>query len=278
MSTYKIYFAHTSFGRAGRHTIAQALHDAHAQSGPHLPAVDLGGGEAFQVRDLQRTGTVWTGVFAKLRHDAPHIINVSNEEREIAMDDGDRIVDKLHFLYRERPDVLVWQVVRQAGGLSRMQQYLSRVFDDYVALTQVMNHAELQRVLDGRLYELSFGYARPQQLAQGAPQWTQNTFDMMANVDAAQAKFMLRAPRGGSLAETAKRMVRQLVDGVGVEKVRVRLTDEHDPIELFMAPLRGSISVQLVGRYPVPAEVYQALEEAYAEHKDDIPARETNTA
>ena len=75
------------------------------------------------------------------------------------------------------------------------------------------------------------------------------------------------APRSGSLrGSRAKSMVQQMLSTFGVEKLRVRLTDESDPIELFMAPLRDSIRVELRGRYAVAARVYEELAAAYDRH------------
>lgn len=268
--SFKVYFCRTSIGQGGG-SIVTALADSHAQHGEHLPSIQISG-DGYQVRDLTRVGTTWTGTFAKLRVDAPHIVDRANREREIPLNAGDRIVDKCHFLFKERHNLLIWQVNRNAGGLSKAEQYLAEAFQHYVALPPLMNEAQLQRVLDGRLYEVSFSYARPEHIGDGAPSWNQNAFDMMANVHAAQAKFLLRAPRGGGLAQAAKNMVRQLVRNASVEKVRVRLTDEQDPIELFLAPLRETIDVELVGRYPVAADVFQALERAHERQRGNIPA------
>ncbi|NUZ07659.1 DUF6731 family protein [Piscinibacter koreensis] len=271
--SYKVYFARTSMGQQGG-SIAQALREAYEQFGPNLPPIELGG-EGYQVRNLERTGRVWKGVFGRLRDDAPHIVDaVRDQEREIDLQEGDRIIDKCHFLYRERRNVLVWQTNRTAGGLSRAQQYLAQVLDDYVELPQIMNEAELAEVLEREVYEVSFSYDRPPSLGQSSPAWTQHAFDMMENVHAAQAKFVLRAQRGSGLTGAANRMVRRLVGEVGVEKVRVRLTDDSEPVELFMAPLKTTIKVSVIGRYPIPAEVYQALEQAYDNHRDYVGAPE----
>lgn len=48
-----------------------------------------------------------------------------------------------------------------------------------------------------------------------------------------------------------------------MEKIRVRLTDEADPIELFAAPLKDKIVVEQRGRYPTAADVFSELERAY---------------
>lgn len=237
--------------------------------GPHLPVIELGS-EKFQMRDLQHIGTVWKGTFVKLRDDAPHVRAANNQERELELQDGDYIIEKCHFLLRERENILVWQTNRSAGGLSRAQEYLSQLFDAVVTLPQVMNDAELDRVMAGQLYEVDFAYARPAGLPSGSPRWSQDAFDMMSGIDAAHAKFTLRAPRRGSLAQAAKQMVRQLMAAQGAEKIRVRLTDESDPVELFMAPLKDTIRVELLGRYPAAARVFEELEAAYDRQRDSI--------
>lgn len=267
--SYRVYFTRTSKGQRGQ-AIAASLLSLGQAHGTNLPVVELEG-EGFQIRDLARVGMVWKGVFARLRPDAPHIVNEAGVEREIELDDGDRVLDKCHFLYREQPNVLVWQYNRNAGSLSKMHLYLSAVMDDYIELPQVMNEAELDRVLAGQMYEISFGYDRPDSLSTHAPRWNQDAFDMMSDVHAAKAKFLLRAPRGGHLAPSARERVRQMLNAVGIGKVRVRLTDEANPIELFMAPLRDEIEVYLNGAYPSPDEVFRALEEAYSRQSRSIP-------
>ena len=267
--TYRVYFTRTSKGQQGQ-SIAAALLSLSQAHGTNLPVVELEG-EGFQIRDLTRVGMVWKGVFARLRPDAPHIVNEGGVEREIELDDGDRVLDKCHFLYREQPNVLVWQYNRNGGSLSKMHLYLSSVMEDHIELSQVMNEAELARVLAGQIYEISFGYDRPDSLGTNPPRWNQEAFDMMSDVHAAKAKFLLRAPRGGHLAPSARERVRQMLNAVGIGKVRVRLTDEDNPIELFMAPLRDEIEVQLNGAYPAPDEVFRALEEAYSRQSRSIP-------
>ena len=258
---YKVYFARTAVGEDGS-VLAPFLRAAVDRYGENLPAIGIGN-ERFQMRDLTLVGTVWKGTFAKLRDDAPNIVSAANQEHELTLNDGDHVIEKCHFLFRLRENLIVWQANRSAGGLSRLQEYLSRVLGTLVTLPQVMNEGELNRVMAGQLYEVDFAYDRPANLAGNAPVWNQNAFNMMDRVDAAHAKFLLRAPRKGGLAEAAKQMVRQLLNANGAEKIRVRLTDDSEPIDLFMAPLKGRIQVQMMGRYPAANDVFQALEGAY---------------
>ena len=77
------------------------------RGGSNLPAVQMEG-EHFQVRNLQRIGRFWRGSFARLRDEAPHVIGNTNVERELALEDGDRILEKTFFLYYEDTDALVF--------------------------------------------------------------------------------------------------------------------------------------------------------------------------
>lgn len=266
---YKVFFAKTSRGQGGG-SIAASLRVAFDQNGQNLPSVNLSS-EKYQIRDLELVGNVWKGCFAKLRDDAPHIVAANDQERELELEAGECIIEKCLFLYRINSNIMVWQVNRNAGGLSRAQEYLTHVLDTSVSLPLVMNESELERILAGHVYQLDFAYARPAILAGQPAQWNQGAFDMMNSIDAAHAKFTLRATRGGWLAEAAKQMVRQLIPTQGVEKLRVKMTDESDPIELFMAPLKDAIRVEVLGRYPAPNRVYEELEAAFGRQRDNIP-------
>lgn len=269
MKEYKVFFAKTTCGKEGK-PIDKLLRQAFKQHGANLPVMALAS-ERYQVRNLQLVGSVWKACFAKLRHDAPHVVSASDQERELVLEDGEHIIEKCFFLYREHSNVVVWQANRNAGGLTRAQEYLGLVFNDYVSLPMVMNDAELDRVLAGQLYEIDFAYVRPASLTMQAPKWTKNAFDMMSSVDAAHAKFNLRAPRKGALAANIKQMVRQLITEPGAEKLRVKLTDDSEPVELFMAPLKDTIRVEIFGRYPESTHVYSALESAFDRQRKGIP-------
>lgn len=208
----------------------------------------------------------------KLRDDAPHVVAANDQEHPLLLEDGAHIIEKCHFLLRERENVLVWQTNRSAGGLTRTEEYLGQLFGVRVLLPQVMNNDQLNRVMAGHIYEFGFSYDRPSQLDIDAPKWNQDTFDMMANINAAYARFTLRAPnKREGLADAAKRMIVEALRMRGPRKIRVLLTDESEPIELFMAPLKDTIRVEMLGRYPEAARVFEELEAAYDRQHESIP-------
>lgn len=269
LKSFKVFFTRTSVGPDGI-PLASGIQAAVIEHGSNLPTIDLSG-DKFQIRGMTRIGSVWKGTFVKLRDDAPHVVAADDQERELDLEEGDHLIEKCHFIYRERGNVLVWQANRSAGGLSRVEDYLSALLEQVVTLPYVMNDAEIEQVLRGNLYELDFAYDRPEAPTRQSPRWHQEAFDMMSGVDAAHAKFTLRAPRGGSLADRTKQMVREMIPALGVSKVRVKLTEDKELIELFMAPLKDEIRVEMIGRYPIPLHVFEALEQAYDRCRGDIP-------
>ncbi len=262
---YQVRFARPLVGTTGG-TLQSALSTLHAAHAQHLPAIDLSG-DRYQVRDLHKVGRVWKGTFGKLRDDAPHLVTSANEEKELALDDGDRLLEKCHFLHRELGNLLVWQINRASGGMSRFEDYMSRVHGEPVLVPPISNEGKIEEILGRSIYEVSYSFDRPLSLDARSPKWNQAQFNTMKQIDAGYAKFDFRAERGGQLSGKVKAMVRQALRLSGVEKIRVRLTDESDPIELFAAPLKDKIQVEQMGRYPKAADVFSELEDAYERNR-----------
>lgn len=262
---YQVRFSRPKVGPSPT-GLADDLKAQEALHGKHLPPQDLGG-ECYQVRDLQKVGKVWKGTFGKLREDAPHLVTSENEERELTLGDGDRLLEKCHFLYRENDNLIVWQLNRASGGMSRFETYLSLLIAKVVLVPPITNEGKIEEILSRSIYEISYSFDRPPSLAPGSPKWNKRQFEVMKQIDAGFAKFDFRAERGGQLSATVKAMVREALGQRGIEKIRIRLTDESDPIELFAAPLKDKIVVEQIGRYPEAADIFTGLEQAYDRNK-----------
>ena len=151
--------------------------------------------------------------------------------------------------------------------MTRFEEYMSRLQDQPVLVPPISNTAKIEEVLGRNIYEISYSFDRPPTLDKSLPKWSQQQFNTMKQMDAGFAKFDFRADRGGQLSAVVKQMIRQALDQPGVEKIRVRLTDDSDPIELFAAPLKDKIEVQQLGRYPAAADVFSNLEEAFERNR-----------
>lgn len=243
------------------------------RSGHYLPAVQMES-EHYQVRNLVRTGRVWRGCFARLRDDAPHVINAENVEREIDLDAGDRILEKAFFLYYEDKDILVFMMSRSVGYLTRFAIYWSRMLDStYVDFPVVMDQERLKEIMEGGVREIFFTYARTPGSPAHRPKWDQRAMDMLEPVHGAVGKFSLRAPRGMTLGGRIMDMINWASKGGDVQSARVRVIDDADPIDLFLAPIKVRIEVRLNGRYPDERAAIEALQEIYSEHAHRLPER-----
>ncbi len=268
--TYKVNFAVPTVGDPGR-PLHRTLAGLHEHFGEHWPPADVEG-TRYRIRDLVPVGRVWLGTFAKLVDDLPHIIDADDQEHEIDLDPGDKIIDKCHFLYRGDTNVLVLQVNKAAGGITRLAQYMAHVAGVFVDITLVQNNDRLARVMQGQVYEIDIAFARPGANPEGIDPWSQVAFDMMRDTRAAHARFNLRSPRGGSMSEGVKRYIRDLAYGATVKKLKIRLTEETDLVDVVMSPMKDRIRVEMDGRYPVQRQVYEELEEAYARNRDNLRA------
>jgi len=267
--SFTVYFGSPTIGDDAAPLGAYLNQLADENRSGHFPRVPIDGDD-FQLREVARVGRVWQGVFARLRADAPHIVSAEDEEVEIDLEEGDSILDKCHFLYRERGNVLVWQSQRNVASFSRLRYYLHQLLGLYVQITYFNDRAELERVLNGDVRSVEFSWARSaadDALLEHNPRWNQSDLEMINSVHAAKAKVRLAGTRRHPLDDRVKELVRDLLGREATRKVTVKLTDETNPIELFQAPVKDTINVRLVGRYPVAREVFEGLEEAFGRQR-----------
>lgn len=236
----------------------------------HLPEHSCEG-DGYQIRDLVEVGSVFKGAFARLRHDAPHKITAKNEERLLDLDEGDRILHKVHFVYHSDRNILSIQYDRSLATTNKLQVYLCGITKEYVSVIQCMNTAEIDAVLSKNLYEIEYSHKLPKVIPTDAPVWSKSEFTKMKSMNAAIAKLVFRADRGDSLSNLVKGYVRNLLSDPSAGKVKVRVTDDTDPISLFAAPITESFSVELLGNYPDPDRVYEELEAAYTRKDNQLP-------
>jgi hypothetical protein len=279
--SYTVRFANTNIGASQERN--QQLRDVldatvtrrgrDGQRGHHLSTVAMEG-EHFQVRNLVRVGRFWRGAFARLREEAPHVIGRADVEREITLEDGERVLEKSYFLYYEDTDILVFQMSRNVGYLSRFAIYWSRLLDGlYVDFPPAVNVSRLEEILQTGVREVNFTYARAPGALEHGPRWTQRAMEMLRPVHGAVGKFTLRAPRGEILGGHIGDLVRWAASGGDVRRAKVLLQDERDPIDLFIEPIKVRIDVELNGRYPDERSAIEQMGEAYSTQAPHLPMR-----
>jgi hypothetical protein len=242
--------------------------------GHHLPPVELEG-DHFQVRNLLKVGQCWRGCFARLRDEAPHVIDAQNKEKQLNLQVGDRILEKTYFLYYEDSDILVFQMSRNVGYLTKFAHYWSSLFaHEYVDFPPAVDRNQLQHVLNSEIRYVEFTYACPPVGdSRSGPKWTQRAIDMLRPIHGAVGKFTMRAPKNSVLGGHIKELIKWMANRGEVERAKVLLQDEKDPIDLFIDPIKVKITVPLHANYPDEKAVIEELAEAYSDQHSRLPIR-----
>ena len=236
-------------------------------------------GTVFQVRDLSFYGanlSVVSGVFGRLRDDAPNKIDNVGAETQLALLSTDRLIEKCYFLYYINTDILVWQASRDVGPANKFAEYLSDLISNtrnsilMFNVNPLVDANSLQRVLSGDIKAIECKMARPNTRLVNQPVWTQGAFDIMSSLNAATIKLNVSAARG--ILSNATALIKQLVADNSVSLLRVKIDGEDDPIDLFADRIDERFFVNLNGHYPVASDLLNNLDTAYSNQRSLITA------
>lgn len=242
--------------------LLQQLYTAH-QNGQPYPHVS-GSTVAYELRDFTSLngGNVFTGVLAVLRDDAPNIRDDQGVERPIAMQPGDRLIEKNHFVFYKERQLLAWQVNARASHVSRFEQYLSEASGLVVGFDDIISAASFQRISQGVVKKLEVRIAAPTNPALvPATDWTTRAFQLMSGVGATSIKIDVSTRTSKGLMDGVKQVIHQLKDSSEAESIKVKLAGDAEPIDLVADSIRGKVSVNMVGLYPDPIDMFRQLQQ-----------------
>lgn len=269
--TYKVFFYTTSFGLNGE-TLRGAfdqLKGSLSQNG-HLPHQDIEG-HTFQLRDLTHDLSKggWKGVFGRLRSDAPNVITADDMENALPLSETDLLIEKSHFLYKPNEDLLIWQFNMDVGAINKFAAYLGNLLNSAVGLNIIMDLPNLQKVMSGVIKYYEIKVAAPKVPLSKIPSYSQAIFDLMKDAGGSSIKYRISAGRD-TLAEKVKRTIKDLLSQPTTEALRVGLEGEQDPVDLLTDKIFARITVELKGHYPDPIDVFNSLDLAFYNNKDQL--------
>lgn len=249
-------------------TLFENLLRSSEQNG-YTPALELtpGEDEKHQFRSIKShgNGRVWSGIFGRCRfNETPEQGTEDGLEEDVELKPGHGLVEKNHFLFFPKNNLLVYQRNRNASSHSRLQHYLNLPNFKSVALEPILTSDSYQRLLDGgevRMVEFSFKPPKDLSLFQGTT--VQKAIDIASATGGANVKVRISAGRGQGVLHDVKDALVQLARFGFASVARVKLEDEIQPIDLIADRVKASFSVSLEtnGR-PTSAAVYKGLEEA----------------
>lgn len=269
--SYRVFFYTTAIGNKGS-TLREGLDQLKGSMTPnghltHQPFDD----HIFQLRDLAYDNSKggWRGVFGRLRADAPNVITADDMENALPLSPTDLLIEKSHFLYKPKENLLIWQSNIDVGAINRFALYLSNVLNDQVWLNLIVDVPNLQKVMNGIVKYYEIKVATPKSPLEKVPSYSQAMFDLMSDVGGSTIKYRVSAGRD-SLDEKVKRTIKNLMDEPTTESLKVGLDGELDPVDLFTDKISAKITVTLNGHYPKPADIYNSLDYAYHQNRDQL--------
>lgn len=246
------------------------------------PATYRHKGMTYEIRDLKPHGegaSSFTGVLAKFRtDDFPHIAAPGRQEREIVVGDDEGLIEKNHFLYFRKREMLVWQCNQQASTVAKLGDVLSEEANETVVFQPIFQPDAVRRLMRGEVVprSLELSIAKPTN-ADFYPknEWSRQLFSMMQLSGGARFKLVLtsdqrsRDPEQKSLAGRIKSAVRELVAKEMVTVARFQVEDDGvvHPLDLIEDRISTRQSVEMDGRYPAQGAMYAALRRARDEQQ-----------
>lgn len=236
----------------------------------HLP-IQIIDSEKFQIRDLtiDIAKGEWRGIFGRLRNDAPNVIDKNDFENKLALSPDDLLIEKVHFIYKSRVDILIWQVNPVVGFIGKFETYLSQLLNQYVSMLIVTGTSSLNKVLNGTVKYYEVKVATTKDKVSRIPQYNQAAFDLMNSVGGSSIKYKISAGRE-QLSEKVKNLIQKLSGDDSTESLKVKLEGDDEPVDIFLDRISKRVSVSLNGHYPNARDIFNELNLAFEDQKPDL--------
>ena len=225
----------------------------------------------YQVRGLHPTDNdrEIRGCFVRFRPDIPVTGSRSSlDEKPLLLDDGHTILEKNYFtlFIGDNYEVLAFQQSQEGGSISGLARYFSAIAGDdrMVSFNDILTEESLESLLKGAIIKsVDFRVAKPKgskYVPDPDDTWTQKAMDFMAETGTTtfQAKLAIRAPSQG-IFSSAVGSIQRLLSSPQTRKLKIKLSDHAEPIDLFADRIKDRIDVKLKNGQPVPEDVYKGI-------------------
>lgn len=262
--------------------IFRALHTL--KTNGRSTAKDIGKTQ-FELRQIDETDFGFRGTIGKHRaNDLPHAAVVGGDEREIALEDNENLLEKAQFHFYEDHQLLILQRNIRCINYDKFCKYLRH--QGYVtALNPVIEPTDLKWLIDDKVgvktATLSIARPRNPELFNGAEHNFNNTlFSALGGTNTAVLNLALRGdgrsdnPDERYLCNSFKRGIREMQNIFEVKKCKLILENNEThvthPVDLILDRLVHSEEIEVEGRYPPSFEIWEALTQAREQRENEL--------
>lgn len=244
------------------------------------------GDDLHELRNLTPTGLAnknWQGVLARIRRkDLPHAGKVGGSERELPIAEDEGLVEKCHFIYYGKLNILAFQENRNASSVRWLGECLTHACEmETVSFDDVLRLEPMKRLMNAQAFakSLDLRIARPKNMGiVPDDQWNKWIFDLMDGANGANLHLQIRGEGRSKDQETRflsnrlKPALRELIQGGSVKGAKLELDENGHahPVDLIADRLFSKQMVNVEGRYPKADSMFSAIESAYGEVKDEL--------
>ncbi|MBF7997759.1 DUF6731 family protein [Rahnella laticis] len=253
----------------------------------HQLTVKQVGSKIVEMRDIQRTSFGFKGILGKHRqNDLPHAAVAGGQERELTLNANENLLEKAYFHYYSVNSVLIIQKNRYCYNWLLLSKYLSDSVQN-TTVNPIIQTASLNWLMrnEVRIKTLEIGIARPRnaELFRNAEHDFNNAMIATLNgSNSAKINLTLRGdgrttdPETRYLGSNLKRAFAETFETFQVEKLKVDTenveTGFNHPLDLVADKLTHYADVEMGGRYPLSASIWEALAAAKASKEDELNA------
>lgn len=253
---YTVRYYRIQAFQEGKEYDLTTLFDAIGKKTIQTPAMSLlEKGSDYQLRGVSLKDGKYIGHLVRFRDDRPIAgSRVHEEEKPVELAEGEEVIDKNHFtLYKKGSAfVLAYQSTMEGGTAQALGRYLAGIADKQTMITvaDLVTEETLDALLRGRRVQyVEFRIAKPtakKYMPDPEDTWTQQAIDFMDTSGATrfQAKVVTYSQKKGLFTDIVPKL-RLLSNSKQTKKLKVKVSDQAEPIDLFADRIKDKISVHM---------------------------------
>lgn len=244
-----------------------------------VEAVSPNTGKSCELRDVSTVGNVVKGCLALLREDLPTLRRQDGNEAPLPIANGDRLIEKNHFLYFRESRLLLWQFNLAANHVANMALMLTTLGGMTRAVSYshvIKNLFSLEQYQVIEYVDLRIGAPRKKSQRLEVEQldptdWGLDPFKVLSDTGSRQLEIMMQNKTEDGLTGTVRNLVRDLTGLSVTRKLKVKVDGATEPIDMLAERFTYKIPMQCLGSTATAVEIHQALQQA----KDLFDAEQT---